>query len=88
MLRITRILVNDSTATLKLEGKLVGPWVEVVRRACGPGPGGASLIRLDLSEVSYVDPAGATLLRDLLRQGIVLAACSGFVAALLHVESS
>lgn len=85
MLRITR-LADDSAQTLKLEGKLLEPWVEVVRRACGPGRGGARRTFLDLSEVTYMDAAGATLLRDLMRQGVVIAGCSGFVAALLSVE--
>ena len=34
--------------------------------------------------VSFVDSAGTQLLRDLIRRGIAIAACSAFVAELLH----
>jgi hypothetical protein len=35
-----------------------------------------------------VDAAGVQLLRDLKREGIEIAACSSFVAELLHVGGS
>jgi hypothetical protein len=35
-----------------------------------------------------VDQAGAKLLKDLIRGGIEISACSGFVAELLHLEDS
>ena len=35
MLRITRMVGNDSIETLKLEGKLEGPWVREAHDAYG-----------------------------------------------------
>jgi ABC-type transporter Mla MlaB component len=83
MLKITRI-GGDADQTLKLEGKLLEPWVGEVLRAVAELNGHSSRIRLDLSAVSFVDSAGTELLRDLIRRGIVIAACSAFVAELMH----
>src|SRR5262249_35415978 len=80
--------LSGTAQTLKLEGKLLGPWVEVVRDACEAGTGDMDRIQLDLCGVTFADAAGITLLRDLLSQGVVVAACSGFVAELLHLERS
>jgi len=85
MLRIRRISGSDSE-TLRLEGKLLEPWLGELRQACVPPTARPTGIRLDLSAVTFVDAAGAQLLRDLMRQGIAIAACSAFVAELLHME--
>ena len=85
MLRITQIDGQDATRTFKLEGKLLEPWVAEVLRVCASRPGET---RLDLSGLSFVDQAGARLLRDLLRRGLSVSACSSFVAELLHLEKS
>ncbi len=85
MLRITRI--DGPTPTLRLEGKLVGPWVAEVRDSCTAS--GANLgVSLDLFAVTFVDAAGARMLRELLGGGVAIAACSGYVAELLHGEKS
>jgi ABC-type transporter Mla MlaB component len=86
MLRITR---SDSPlhATLRLEGKLLRPWlVEVLVEFSRARAGGNSAPRvvLDLSAVTFVDAAGVWLLRDLIGQGAEVAGCSGFVAQLLR----
>jgi len=84
MLKITRIGGGDSNHTLKLEGKLLEPWVCEMLRAVAESNGHSNRVRLDLSDVTYVDVAGMELLRDLIRRGIGIAACSAFVAELLH----
>ncbi len=87
MLRITRIDGQDATQTLKLEGKLLEPWVAEVLRVCGSRDEWSSRTSLDLSRLTFVDPAGAKLLKDLIRGGFAVSACSGFVAELLHLEN-
>jgi ABC-type transporter Mla MlaB component len=87
MLRITRTNDHDSVWTLRLEGKLRGPWVPEFARSyeelqCSPDH-----LRLDLSAVTFVDGPGVALLRDLLARGVTLSACSGLVAELLHWEA-
>jgi anti-anti-sigma regulatory factor len=84
MLRLTRIVGTHRTQTIKLEGKLLGPWVGEVRNACAAGTDPSSRISLDLSALTFVDSAGEGLLRDLIGRGIEVVGCSGYVAELLR----
>jgi ABC-type transporter Mla MlaB component len=87
MLRITRLADVEPQQTLRLEGKLTGPWVAELERVCVQQLEPMSRVRLDLSAVSFVDAAGVNLLRDLLGRGVTVGACSGLIAKLLHLES-
>src|SRR5271157_3892100 len=62
MLRITTTDIGD-TITLKLEGKLSGPWVEEFERCWHMSSDiyKKGLV-VDLSGVTFVDPAGKKLL--------------------------
>jgi anti-anti-sigma regulatory factor len=88
MLKITRIDGQDSTQTFKLEGKLLEPWVAEVLNVCLARDGRSGRTSLDLSGLTFVDQAGAKALKDLIRRGLVVSACSGFVAELLHLENT
>jgi ABC-type transporter Mla MlaB component len=75
MLKIT--LESDrQPKTIKLEGKLSGPWVQELARAwdklTANKPGGA--VTVDLSEVTFVDSAGRELLSSLVNRGAQLRA--------------
>ena len=59
---------------LQLEGELLEPWVETVRDACTQRGRRSKGLRLDLAAVTYVDAAGAQLLRELMRESIAIAA--------------
>jgi hypothetical protein len=85
MLRITRTADGDGEQ-LKLEGRLLGPWVEELGRACTGHGAGLGPLRLDLAGLTFVDGPGLRLLRELLGRGVVVAASSGFVAELLRLE--
>ena len=88
MLRLTRIVDIHSTLTLRLEGKLLGPWVEEVRQACVSGAVSSTRTSLDLSALTFVDAAGERLLRDLIDQGLEVAACSSYIAELLRSSAA
>jgi hypothetical protein len=85
MLRVNRI-DQEAIVTCKLEGKLLGPWVGEAARLLVDVPNSTPL-HLDLAGVSFVDAAGADLLRELIRRGAVIVACSSFVAELLSTEA-
>ena len=85
MLRITWLSLKGRVQTIKLEGEIVSAWVGVAREACTTW--GRRSRRLDLAAVTYVDAAGLQLLRDLMADGVDIAACSSFVAELLHLKS-
>jgi hypothetical protein len=69
---------------IKLEGKLLGPWVDEVR--CHFRAANAGSYTLDLSGLSFADRPGVDLLQQLLRQGVRIDSCSPFVAELLQRE--
>jgi anti-anti-sigma regulatory factor len=74
--------------TIKLEGEILEPWVGAVRDACAQRGRRSGRLCLDLAALTFVDAAGAGLLRDLVGEGIEIAACSSFVGELLHLEDS
>ena len=78
MLRITELEAGDGRS-LRVEGRLAGPWVDELRRVCERHRARA----LDLRGLQTVDLEGLTLLRQLARDGIALERLSGFVAALM-----
>jgi anti-anti-sigma regulatory factor len=66
MLRIT-LQESDRAQTIKLEGKIAGPWVEEFNRSwqsLEALPGSREL-QLDLREVAFVDAKGRELLRKI-----------------------
>ncbi len=86
MLMITRSEGSDLTHTLKLEGKLLAPWIGELESACGESPVTPASVCLDLRDLTFIDAAGARFLASLIRDGARVIACSGFVAAMLNLE--
>ena len=66
MLRIT-VQNGEKAQTIKLEGKVVGPWVEELERTCQSVVRslGARELHLDLRGVGFVDAKGRGLLREM-----------------------
>ena len=74
MLKVTTTNQNQ-TVTLKLEGKLVGPWVQEVTRVwddTARTPRGGYVI--DLRSVTFIDSPGKALLATMSRHGAQLIA--------------
>jgi len=68
MLRVTQI--EDSGRTvLRLEGKLIGPWVAELAGVCSKAEALSAQRTLDLLDVTYADRDGIILLRRLQRSG-------------------
>ena len=86
MLIMTRSDRNDLTRTLKLEGKLLEPWIGELKSACGECPGSPHVVCLDLRDLTFVDAAGVRFLADLIHDGARVTACSEFVATVLHLN--
>ena len=84
MLKITELSRSDSAIMFKLEGKVLAPWVDELRRICTEPPHESMQIHLDLEAVTFLDEAGLKLMRELIQQGIIIVQCSGFIAELLH----
>lgn len=79
MLRISPAKPNGRSATLKLEGQLIGPWVGELQRACDGVLGEGRPLALDLNDVTFVDRAGVSLLARLREQQVMVTGCSPFL---------
>lgn len=86
MLMITRSEGSDLTRTLKIEGKLLAPWIGELESACCEPHVTPGRVCLDLRDLTFIDAAGARFLASLIREGARVIACSGFVAEMLHLE--
>lgn len=80
MLKISIISDSDQAIELQLEGKLVGPWVEELRRLSDEALSQQKNLSLDLEKVWFVDSRGVNLLRDLARRQVSELNCSQFVS--------
>lgn len=77
--------VSEGEVFLRLDGKVVGQWVEELRRSCDEilrDPG--SRLVLELMDVTFVDADGIGLLRELSERQVVLRNCSPFVVEQLR----
>ncbi len=70
-------------ALLRVEGRLVGRWVELLRGSCEEFFVDGMALSLDLGEVLFADREGILLLRELRAQGVTLANCPLFLASQL-----
>lgn len=80
MLKISIINDSDRAIELQLEGKLVGAWVEELRRLSDEALSQQKNVSLDLERVWFVDSRGVTLLRDLAKRQVSEINCSQFVS--------
>jgi len=79
MLRISEIGGSNGNMVLKLEGRIVGPWVGELAGASGRVLDAARTLKLDLAGVSYVDREGLKLLLTLEDRSVTLEGMSPFV---------
>ena len=63
MLRITRLIETPFEVTLKLEGKIVSDWVELLEKEIRTLLNEGRTVNLDCSGVKYVDERAVELLR-------------------------
>jgi ABC-type transporter Mla MlaB component len=76
MLKIT-VQNGSRPTTIKLEGKLSGPWVSEFARAwdrLAACQADRTLTTVDLSDVTFIDSAGKKLLSSLVDSGVQLRA--------------
>jgi hypothetical protein len=87
MLRISKRPSGPHGAAIALEGRLVGPWVDELRRVVDEAPEAHGLT-IDLRGLAFADLAGVSLLRALRGAGLKLVGGSEFVGALLGAEQT
>lgn len=83
MLKIT-ILSTASTTTLKLEGALIGPWVDELERCWHIlGTSGRRAMCVDLASLTRVGPGGKELLGWMHQEGVALVSGDGVTRAIV-----
>ena len=80
MLKISQAGKANHSVTLKLEGRVVGPWVGELCQVCEPHLSGGRKVKLDLSDVSFADASGVAALSNFKSRGVAFTNCSPFVA--------
>jgi hypothetical protein len=79
MLKISQSGKGNHSITLKLEGRIVGPWVGELRRVCEMLLTEGRALKLDLTDMTYADADGVTALTGFKTRGVALKNCSPFV---------
>jgi len=80
VLRISIIHRADEGIQFQLEGRLIGPWVEELRRLSDQALSQQKTVSVDLQKVWFVDLQGVDLLRDLAKKQVTQINCSPFVS--------
>jgi len=79
VLRISVTGDSEKAIQLRVEGWLVGAWVEELRLQTQAVFSQAKILSLDLEKLWFVDSQGAALLRELARRKVVQLNCSPFI---------
>jgi hypothetical protein len=87
MLRIATLETPGDGATLSLEGRVIGPWVDELRQSCERILATGASLTLDLSEVAFVERSGVRLLQNLVDGGVTVVNCPAFVCEQLKALS-
>ena len=79
MLKISEGKPAKQITTLRLEGRVVGPWVGELRQISEPLVSDGGKLALDLTEVTFADENGVALLASLGARGVKLLNVMPFV---------
>jgi hypothetical protein len=87
---VLRIAATDgpgNRATLTLDGRVIGPWVDELRRVSQQVLVTGAELTLDLHEVAFVGRDGLELIQDLVERGVIVVNCPAFVREQLKALS-
>jgi ABC-type transporter Mla MlaB component len=79
VVRISVMSESENAIQLRVEGWLVGAWVDELRLQTQAAFSQAKTLSLDLEKLWFVDSHGAALLRDLARRNVAQLNCSPFI---------
>lgn len=88
MIRITEISRSDSVVRFRLEGRLADLAMQELRVTVEPCLVAGCGVLLELADVTFADRAGIEGLLALRAAGVVLTACSGFLAEMLRSKGA
>ena len=88
MLKISQVPPINHAVTLRLEGRVVGPWVTELEKACKQVLKEGKALRLHLAQVEFMDGQGVVLLMGLRSRGVTFVECPPFAAEQLKIATS
>jgi ABC-type transporter Mla MlaB component len=80
VLKISVTNQSNEAIQFQLDGRLVGPWVEELRRLSDEALSRQEAVSLDLGKVWFIDAQGIALLRDLAGRRVAQVNCSQFIS--------
>lgn len=83
MLRITKMAENNSSVTLKPEGRIVSDWVPILEANISRYLQEKGRLLLDFSEVRFIDEQGVKMLKKVTANGVEILNCPAFIEALI-----
>ena len=84
MFKITEMFEDEKTIILKVDGKLVGAGISLLKEECMKYKDNRQkTILLDLSGVSYTDTNGVKMLESIKDENLQIINCPMFIEALL-----
>ncbi len=88
MLRISRLPTSHDIPCLRVEGRLVGDWVQLLQVEVEQARAQTPELELDLAGVEFADSQALSLLLELAERGVKLVACSPLLTSLLGRKST
>lgn len=88
MLIVSTVETDSNTTLFRLEGRIIGSWVDELRKTCEENLSNRKQIVLDVSMVSFVDEQGVGMLQSLAHRNVKLTGCSLFLSELLNSVSA
>ena len=85
MLKISQAGKANHSVTLKLEGRVIGPWVGELHRVCETLLIEGRSLKLDLAEVTFADASGVAVLSSFKSHGVTFTNCSPFLEEQLKI---
>ena len=86
MLKISQVEPVNHVVILRLEGRVVGPWVTELQKSCDEVLTEGRSLKLHLADVEFMDAQGVALLSKLRLRGVVLMECPPFAAEQLKAN--
>ncbi len=86
MLKISQAESASHAVVLRLEGRVVGPWVTELETSCDKVMTEGRSLELHLADVEFMDAQGVALLSSLRTRGVALLECPPFAAEQLKAN--
>jgi len=86
MLHIHHDILAANEVTLRLQGRIVAEWAQLLERECRGLMRFGHRVVLDLSDVVFIGRSGVEVLGRMGRAGVRIVGCTSLIAAMLEQE--